>query len=327
MMAATSTTPHAPNFLIIGPPKTGTTSLYFYLRQHPQVFMSPAKELDFFQHNGGLPQRNGPQISAAARLDELPSRGYLIDSGSEQNVWWGATATTWEEYLQFFNGVRTETAIGEATPSNFFSADACRNIQRLLPDVRLICILRQPVDRGFSQYQNTRRMGVEPLDNFVAAYWDCERRRQENWQPFLSQYETRGYYVQSLKNYFNHFSQEQVRVYLYDDLKSNPVALTQDIYQFLGVDPSFLPDVSRQYNRSTVPVSRQVSSAIQRHTPIKQVLKDILPRQLRRVLFGLTRKSPFLPAPIRRQLSADYADEIGELQIMIGRDLSSWLRS
>jgi hypothetical protein len=260
MMAATSTPPHAPNFLIIGPPKTGTTSLYFYLRQHPQVFMSPAKELDFFQHNGRLPQWNGPQIPAAARLDDLPSQGYLIDSGSEQNVWWGATATTWEEYLQFFDGVRRETAIGEATTANFFSADACRNIQRLLPDVRLICILRQPVERGFSQYQHARRMGVEPLDDFVAAYWDCERRRQENWHPFLSQYATRGYYVQSLKNYFNHFSQEQVRVYLYDDLKSNPVALTQDIYQFLGVDPSFVPDVSRQYNRSTVPISRQVST-------------------------------------------------------------------
>ncbi|MCX6033072.1 MAG: sulfotransferase [Chloroflexi bacterium] len=326
MMSTTSASPHAPNFLVIGPAKTGTTSVYFYLRQHPQVFMSPAKELNFFEFSGKQPQWNGPQMPAVPRLDELPFRGHLIDSRTESNVWWGATATTWEEYLQFFIGATTETAIGEATSSNFFSPAACKNIRRLLPDVRLICILRQPVDRGFSQFLNTRRIGLEPVDDFVAAFWDCERRRQANWWPFLSEYETRGYYVKSLKTYFSHFCREQVRVYLYDDLCSNPVAMIQDIYQFLGVDPSFVPDVSQQYNRSLLPRSRQVSRVMRRNTLIKQMIKSVLPIQLRQVLPKLNQSRPNLHPATRRQLSAGYADEIGELQELIGRDLSSWLR-
>jgi hypothetical protein len=326
MTSETVTRPRPPNFLVIGLPKAGTTSVYFYLRQHPQVFMSPAKELEFFRFNGKQPQWNGPQRYTELHFNDLPSRGKLITPQTEPGIWWGATPSTWEEYLQFFAGVTTETAIGEATTSNFFSADACSNIQRLLPDVRLICILRQPVGRGFSQFQHARRISIEPLDDFVAAYRDCERRRHANWSPFLSLYETRGWYTHSLQAYRSRFSQEQLRIYLYDDLCTNPIAMMQDIYRFLGVDPAFIPDVSQKYNQSFLPRNRRVSEAIRGlNHGVKRLIKRLLPAQLHGAVSKLNRIRPHLNPAIRRQLTAEYANEICELQDLIGRDLSGWL--
>jgi hypothetical protein len=266
-------------------------------------------------------------MSRLPNFDDLQSQGFLIDPDTTPDVWWGASPRSWEEYLRFFSGVTTEIAIGEATVGNFFSRTACENIHHLLPEVRLICVLRQPVERGFSQFLHARRTGKEPVDNFVLAYQDCERRRQANWHPFLSTYETVGYYVKSLRTYFNHFSREQINIYLYDDLCSNPTAMMQDIYRFLGVDSSFVPLVSQKYNYTTVPRSRQVSKIIHQDSLLKRIVKKLIPKQLRRKLLQLNRNRTQLHPTVHMQLSADYADEIDELQELIGRDLSTWLEA
>ncbi len=325
-MTALSSVRKVPNFLILGPPKTGTTSLYFYVRQHPQIFMSPAKELTFFQYGGRQPIWGGPQIPLGTRPAQLKSDGLLIDANTADNIWWNANPQTWDEYLSCFAGASPETAIGDATPMNFFNMTACENIRYYLPDARLICILRQPVDRGFSQFQNAVRTGAEPMKDFVAAYRDCARRRQENWHPFLAEYETHGYYVRYLSAYVDRFGWSRVRVYLYDDLRNDPIALLQDIFRYLGVDPTFVPDISRQYNQSLVARNSQVNRLLRRDTTAYRILKRLLPLPLRRKLGGLLRTRAALPPSVRGELTAEYTDEIRELQKMIGRDLSGWLR-
>lgn len=318
---------HAPTFLIVGVPKAGTTSTYFYLRQHPQVFMSPAKEIDFFRFGSVSPRWNGPQKLPLPSFDELPAHGALIDPVNTPGVWWEAIAHSWEEYLRFFAGVTTEPAIGEATPGNFFSDTACARIHKYLPDARLICILRQPVDQGFSRFLNTRRLGIEPLDDFVVAYRECEQRRQAGWGDPHVEYDLRGYYVRYLKRYWQTFGREQLRVYLYDDLQADPVAMMQDIYRFIGVDPSFTPEVSIHYNQAMLPRSQRIGKAMRTQHFLKKMVKKLLPSPVRRKIWGLNRTRPHLPADIRQELTAGHADEIRELEDLLGRDLSGWLDS
>jgi hypothetical protein len=142
---------------------------------------------------------------------------------------------------------------------------------------------------------------------------------------FLSEYETVGYYVKSLRTYFNYFSRKQIGIYLYDDLCSNPIAMMQDIYQFLGVDSSFVPAVSQKYHYTIVPKSRQVSQIVRQDSLLKRIVKKLIPKQLRRKILQLNQSRPHLHPAVHKQLSAEYADEIDELQELIGRDLSTWL--
>ena len=120
-----------PNFLLIGAAKAGTSSLYGYLKQHPQIYMSPIKEPRFFALEGETLNFNGP------------TRGINQTS-----------INTLEAYSQLFQKVTTEKAIGEASTIYLSSPKAPERIKHYLPDVKLIAILRDPSERAFSSYMH-----------------------------------------------------------------------------------------------------------------------------------------------------------------------------
>lgn len=121
-----------PNFLIVGASKAGTGSLYHYLREHPQVFMSPIKETNYFTFDGRRTRHH--------------------------------SVTTLEEYEALFSGVTTEKAIGEASPGYLRSRIAAEGIKRTIPDARIIISLRDPVDRLYSAFLHWQRNGKAGRD-------------------------------------------------------------------------------------------------------------------------------------------------------------------
>ena len=136
-----------PNFLIIGAAKAGTTSLYDYLRQHPEVFMPTLKEPRFFSHE--------------------PGRGDV------------SAVSTLADYEALFAGVTTEIAIGEATPHYLAHGGAPERIAATLPGVRLIAALRDPAERAFSVYQmNLRNRGVNNGVSFLQALQEDQNLRR-----------------------------------------------------------------------------------------------------------------------------------------------------
>ncbi|PLS87415.1 MAG: sulfotransferase [Actinobacteria bacterium] len=297
-----------PNFLVIGAAKAGTTSLYHYLNQHPEVFMSPVKEPKFFALEGEKPDFRGPGDREA----------------------WREAISSLDAYQALFEGVTDEKVVGEASPLYLYSEKAPARIKHHVPEARLIAVLRDPVERAYSQFLHKVRDGKEPLADFARAIEAEEGRVKENWA-YGWHYKRRGFYYRQLSRYYAMFGPEQIRVYLYEDLKGDPAGLLRDVYGFLGVDDSFVPDMSLKHNVSGIPKNRLVHSLLRGRNPVKAALKPFLPRRLRKRLLvnlqgrNLTEPPGVAPA-VRRALIEEYREDVSKLQGLIGRDLSGWLR-
>jgi hypothetical protein len=197
-----------PNFLIIGAAKSGTTALHSYLDQHPQIFMTPDKETNFFTFEGQTLNFQGPGDEG-------------INSFS---------ITRPAQYQQLFSGVSGEKAIGEACPLYLYDPDTAQRIKSQLPEVRLVVILRNPVDRAYANYLHLIRDGREPCADFEQALQQEPHRVQQGWEWFWH-YTQQGFYGQQLARYSQCFDREQIRVYLYEDLSKRPDWLFQDLFQ------------------------------------------------------------------------------------------------
>ena len=199
-----------PNFLIIGAMKSGTTALYYYLEQHPDIYMSPVKEPNFFSSQ--------EQENAADAVTHIGT------------------------YQHLFRGGSGKKAIGEASHSYLYEPGAAAEIRRYIPEARLIAILRNPIDRAYSHFLHMVQTGTEPLDDFEQALREEEVgiHKERTFQDYIG----RGLYYDQLERYFGTFPREQVRVYLYEDLSDAPISTVQDAFRFLKVDDSFVPDVS-----------------------------------------------------------------------------------
>lgn len=296
-----------PNFLIIGAAKSGTTSLYHYLAQHPQIFMSRVKEPGFFAMEGRAPDYRGPGDLASCRLG----------------------TPDLQSYCALFDGVRDEKAVGEASTAYLYLPPSAASIHRCAPEMKLIAVLRNPVERAYSNFLHMVRDGREPHRDFARAL-DAEAGRiRDNWH-LLWHYRQVGFYAAQLKPYFALFGRERVKVYLHEDL-TRADWLVRDIFEFLGVDDGFMPDLSERLNVSGVPRSRMLHNFINKPYPLKLAFKRLLPRQWRgrfsARLYKRNLARPPLPGQVRAQLIEAYRDDITQLQEMLGRDLSSWLKA
>jgi hypothetical protein len=296
-----------PNFLLIGAAKCGTTALYEYLKQHPEIYFSPAKEPRFFALDGQPLNFGGPGHERANRVS-------INDLAT---------------YQALFDGVRAEKAFGEASPLYISHPRAPERIQHYVPDMKMIAILRDPVERAYSGYLMHVANGTETLP-FEEAIEDEPRRIRENWPG--GYYVKTGLYAEQLQRYYDRFDREQLRVYLNEDLQERTEEMLNDIFGFLGVDEAFCPDVSIRHNPSGLPKSKLVHAIIgKRYTKrrtLKNRIKPYLPDSLVRTVTRLRDRNLYKPSldPEKRAwLLPRFRDDILRLQEMIDRDLSHWL--
>ncbi|VEP16607.1 Sulfotransferase [Hyella patelloides LEGE 07179] len=297
-----------PNFLIIGAAKAGTTSLYKYLEQHPDVYMSSFKEPGFFAFEGQTLNFQGPGVK------------YRI------NKW---TVTDLDSYQEMFAGAENQKAIGEATPLYLYYTQACDRIKHYIPDAKLIAMLRDPVERAFSNYVWAVQPGAEPITNFTEALAAEPKRINDNWGPRWH-YKAQGFYYQQLKPYFETFDPQQIRVYLHQDFVANPKQVLQDIFNFLEIDDSFELDLSKKHNVSQIPRNKTWHEFINKPNPLKTLVKPFIPLKFRTNIKKQAKTKnlykPKLNPEVRQQLIAEYQTDILQLQELINRDLSQWLK-
>lgn len=227
-----------PNFIICGAQKAGTTSLFHYMNPHPEIYMPAKKELHFFDN-------------------------YVPEEINQ--------------YKQNFNFESDAIKVsGEATPIYMYLESTPKHIYENFPDVKLIFILRNPVDRAYSHYWHVIKMGHEYLSFEKAIEKEEERLNtgDVNSKRYFS-YKDRGKYVKQLRRFEEYFPKDQILILLQDDLKKHPNEVLKQVYSFLGVDENFSNyDLSKEHNSGKQPHSlrlQQLSSKM----PVK-ILRDLI---------------------------------------------------
>ena len=293
-----------PNFIVIGAMKSATTSLYTYLKQHPEIFMTKIKEPMFFNHY-------------KQNLD------YKVLGSKSKKL------TTLEDYWLMFENVSSEKAIGEASPAYIYNKKAPQLIKENLQNVRIIAILRQPVDRAYSNYLHVLRADKENSNSFEESIEKEKERINEKWSP-LYHYIEKGYYSHQLQRYYDLFPSEKIKVYLFEDIIKSPKETLKDIFKFLEVDENVEIDTSNKSNVSGIPkgILGFVLKKMRFYNLMpKFTISEYLPSRLLHFIFKSVYKEPEkLSAEFRKELTHKYyKEEIPKLEKLIGRDLSKWL--
>jgi hypothetical protein len=288
-----------PNFLVIGAMRSGTTALYSFLGQHPDVYMSPVKEPNFFAFGPG--EDPGPVEGSLSLRDR-------------------------DEYLRLFSGVQAERRIGEASHSYMYYPGAIDRIGAELADAKLICILRDPASRAFSHYIYHLRNGQEDAPDFETAL-NMEKDRMARGVQ-RGHYVARGFYAKQIRKVLEVFPRDALRVYLFEDLSERPAWLMRDVFGFLDVDESFEADTSIRRNPSGLPRSGMLHRILVGRSRLKRRLQPILPKSLYRLATRIRDRNlvrPDLDPEIRERLVKTFRDDIRDLEELIDRDLSAWL--
>ena len=291
-----------PNFVIVGAAKAGTTALYHYLSSHPDVFMSPLKETNYFAYG----------------RDE---HGQLEYGDPELHHFKITDRTTYES---LFSAVQAESAIGEASPLYLETPNAGPRIHELVPDMRIVCGIRNPVDRAYSDYLMYLRNRGRPFDPAVDLV------RGAPWSMPESHWMSLGFYHAQLGRYYSLFGSERVHVYLFDDLRADSRSVFSAICRFIGVDPDHIPDLDTPHNVGGVPRSLAVERLLTSKR-LRRALDPLVPRRLadraRRLRTSNLERAPAIPDAMRREMTAHFDEDLEATGRLIGRDLSRWMSS
>jgi hypothetical protein len=298
-----------PDFCLIGAPKAGTTALHAALAQHPQLFMSAVKEPKYFLCNGAPPHQNGPGDAHSAR----------------EWIW------RLEDYEALFADAPAGSLRGESTPLYLADPAAHERMHTLIPDAKLIVILRDPVDRAYSNWTHLWSDGLEPIGDFLTACRQEEERMAAGWAPFW-QYTGLGRYGEQLRNLYRVYPRDQVHVLRYKGLVDTPRETLNGICEFLGIASDVVVALPEQnvstYVEPTLTTKvlqslLRTGASVGRHFPPKVWRTASIP--LLRALKYQHRNRPELSAEDRRELVGVFADDIALLEQETGASFEDWL--
>lgn len=301
-----------PDFFLIGAPKAGTSALHRALQAHPQLFLSKVKEPKYYMCGDSPPPAyKGPG-----------------DAHSNQEWIWQR-----ERYLDLFAARPPGALAGESTPFYLYNRDARRRIAADRPDALLIAVLRDPVDRAYSNWMHLWMDGLEPESDILRAVAEEGRRLNRGWAPFWH-YRGLGMYGRQVADLFDHFPREQVLLLRYRELVDDPAAVVAKVTEFLGVDPLEAADIpsdnSRPFVRDGVR-TRTLGTVIRLGAKAGQFAPPQVWRKASRPLItrlhtGGDSNRPALSVDQRAQLLEPFLPDIELLERVTGEDFSDWKR-
>lgn len=309
-----------PNFFLAGAPKAGTTTLYHELVQHPDVYMSPIKEPSYFAAEARL-ERMEPRYRAVLRRQEQEVRDGL-EAGIEGYHTRGLV-TQLEDYLRLFAQARGERAIGEASVCYLWSRTATSSILEVSPQARFLMILRNPVERAFSQYLHA------VSDGHVSSTFRehiCASLEHNGLMGPLHPFLEFGLYGEQLERMYRLVPRERVGVWLYEDTVRDRAAFLREVFRFLDVDPGFQPQSTKRHYRVEVPRSLGATRWLKRSglwSVLRNATSQTTRERAKRLLYR-KRSEVEMGAEERRFLVEYYRKDVTKLEQILGRDLAAW---
>lgn len=288
-----------PNFIIVGAPKAGTTSLYHYLSGHPQVFMSTPKEVNYFSH------------------EEIEAQNLYYDYFKVDNQ---------DEYEQLFEAASDEMAIGEANVSYLFYPETPAKIKKIIPDCKIIIILRDPVERGFSHYLMDYRLGLVKLPYDEIIYKQSDHKHIDL---YYQQYVELGLYYEQVKRYLDIFGPDQIKIYLTEELRENIAEVIRDLYRFLDLDDKYKINMEGKHNTFSMPKNRLIHKLYASNL-MRNIASFLIPKSLKEYVTNIlfeTKQKPRLNIKAREYLQKIYQSDISKLEQLTDRDLSAWYKN
>ena len=291
-----------PNFLIVGANKAGTTSLHEYLKQHPQILMSPIKEPMFFVWAG----RNIPDDS----MNRMAKKKEIIN-----NI---------DSYKKLFLSDKRYIAIGESSTAYMTNPNVPDNIKKLIPKMKIIAIIRNPIERAYSHYRMFVKERIE-VRSFMRSV--IEELEKPEIVPLPQRYLKRGFYSDNLIKYRNKFGPENVKIILFETFVNKTSEVLKEIYCFLNVDATFRAKLGDKFNVGIINdnylhIQNRIIMAIYRKNPKKLAGLRVV-EFIERYFTNHFSKTQLTP-PLRRKLIDYYKPEILNLEKITKLDLRSW---
>jgi hypothetical protein len=300
-----------PDLFIIGAAKSGTTSLYFWLAGHPEIYMSAVKEPNYFAP------------------DLMPPGPHLLKHPDDQ-----------AKYLELFAPARDAIRAGEASVRYLYSRVAPSLIARVQPRPYLVVALRNPVEMAFSLYLHWRARGFENLVTFgeaVAAEEDrhAGRRIPAGANPHLATYLDRASYGEQLPRWIETFGRERLHVIVFEEMVADPARDFHRLLEFLDVDPDYRPTEFRAYNPAHAGRGNRLRRLAAHRVPqtllwgpLATVIGDARVRSMtararRSPAFKRRIERPTLDPGLRAKLEERFAPDVKRTSELVGRDLAA----
>lgn len=297
-----------PEFFVVGAPKSGTTSLYEYLKSHPEIFMPRRKELLHF-------------------CDDLHFTFPILNE---------------RQFLGYYQEWANQKTAGEVSVWNLYSRNAARNIHRFNPQAKIIAVVRNPADMLFALHSNHVFNGNENIGDFEEA-WKAERERREGKRisPVIKcpveglYYSDIADYAEQWQRYLDVFGKENVKVILFDDFVSETKEVYADLLRFIGVSDDVIPDFKVFNPRKTIRSERLRSITVNAPAWMKKMGRVFFPHQSKQRdwlmgwLWKMNTKEvnkPVLNDSFRKEIIHHYLPSIHRLEKIIERDLSDWCK-
>jgi Sulfotransferase family len=306
-----------PNFFLVGASKAGTTALYRALAWHPQIYVSPIKEVHYFAQD-----IDTSRFRRDYQKGLTDYRAYLRTDMSKPAH--NSHITTWEDYLELFRNVTGERAVGEGSTSYLFSPCAARAIRDKLPSARIIIVLRNPLERAFSNYLMDLRTGYVRR-SFLRELEDDLRDTSRTWG-YSRLYVEGGLYSEQVGRYLETFPRVQLKILLSEDLRYDWRFTLTELYEFLGVESDMTPAVSYE-NKAAAPRLIWLNF-LMLHSGLKRWVSSATPRRLKQFgkpLFYSGGVTPVLSDLERATLRDLFRHDVKKLERLLERDLSAWL--
>jgi len=299
-----------PDFFLVGAPKAGTSALHSALAQHPDLYLSSVKEPKYYM------------------CGDSPPPAYKGPGDAHSNQEW-----VWqrERYLSLFDAAPPTSLRGESTPFYLYNRDARRRIAVDRPDAKLVAVLRDPVDRAYSNWMHLWMDGLEPEADIVDAVLSEQSRVDAGWAPFWH-YQGLGMYGRQVADLLDHFPREQLLLLRYRELVDEPQQTLDRVFAFLGVPSAQVTQVPQENSRPFVrdgPRTRALGQIIRAGAHAGQYLPPEVWRRISRPLIaqlhrGGSHERPALSELQRARLLEPHLPDIELLEQVTGDSYADW---